>query len=69
MKAQLRVVIGGVIEHLLVQAGLGIALAQLAEQYLPDLRDQPGVGLDAPARVRGQVFAIEPPQVGRQALP
>jgi len=42
---------GGVIEQLLVQIGFGIALAQLTEQDLPDLRDQPRVGVDAPRRV------------------
>ena len=60
---------GGVIEQLLVQIGFGIALAQLAEQDLPDLRDQPRVGVDAPSRVFRQVFGVELPQSGAQGLP
>ncbi len=60
---------GGVIEQLLVQIGFGIALAQLAEQDLPDLRDQPRIGVDAPSRVFRQVFSVKLPQSGAQGLP
>nr|WP_263596695.1 hypothetical protein [Pseudomonas fluorescens] len=53
----------------MVQAGFGIALAQLAEQHLPGLGDQLRVSLDAPLGVRGQVLGIELPQAWHQALP
>ena len=61
--------IDGGVEHLLVQAGFGIALAELAEENLPGLGDQLRVGRDAPLGMRGQLLAVELPEIGRQGLP
>ncbi|MND87738.1 hypothetical protein D3C80_797460 [compost metagenome] len=68
-KIQRRVVVAHAVEHLAVQAGFGIALAQLAEQDLPGLGQQRRINLDAPVRMRRQVLGIKLPEVGHQALP
>ncbi|MNO90584.1 hypothetical protein D3C76_821080 [compost metagenome] len=69
LQVQRWVMVGGFIEDGFIQAGFGIALAQLAEQQLSDLGYQLRVGRDAPVRVRRQLLAVELPERWRQAVP
>ncbi|MNL87363.1 hypothetical protein D3C87_2164820 [compost metagenome] len=52
------------VEHLAVQAGFGIALAQLAEQHLAGLGHQGRVSLDMPGWMGRQLLGIKLPEAG-----
>ncbi|MCY1285674.1 hypothetical protein D9M70_346280 [compost metagenome] len=66
---QRRVVVRRRGQYSLVQAGLGIAFAQLAQQHLARPPDQRGIRRDRPLRVRPQVAGVEVEQPRRQVLP